>query len=54
MYVLEYLIYHLRPYGIDKHYETDLNHPPIFLDKINCDPKTGSNCTSTTQLYTNN
>ena len=31
MYVIEYLLYHLRPYGIDSmvHFKNhDLNHPP--------------------------
>ena len=31
MYVMEYLLYHLRPYGIDSmvHFKNnDLNHPP--------------------------
>ena len=55
MYVMEYLIYHLRPYGIDSmvHFKQhDLKTPPttspkkIDGTKVECDSKDEKNCSS--------
>ena len=52
MYVMEYLIYHLRPYGIDSmaHFKNhDLNQLPFEVAETSfnvCDPEKDADCKS--------
>mgnify|MGYP001423016264 CR=1 FL=1 len=50
MYVMEYLLYHLRPYGIDSmvHLNNDLNEKDNEKSAVNkkkkCDDKSSKSC----------
>ena len=50
MYVMEYLLYHLRPYGIDSmvHLNKDLNedNEKSAVKKKKCDDKSSKSCKS--------
>jgi len=50
MYVMEYLLYHLRPYGIDSmvHLNNDLNEDNVksAVKKKKCDDKSSKSCKS--------
>ena len=50
MYVMEYLLYHLRPYGIDSmvHLNNDLNesNDKSANKKKKCDDKSSKSCKS--------
>ena len=51
MYVMEYLLYHLRPYGIDSmvHLNNDLNekdNDKSAVKKKKCDDKSSKSCKS--------
>ena len=52
MYVMEYLLYHLRPYGIDSmvHLNNDLNEKDneksAVVKKKKCDDKSSKSCKS--------
>ena len=50
MYVMEYLLYHLRPYGIDSmvHLNNDLNedNDKSTVKKKKCDDKSSKSCKS--------
>ena len=50
MYVMEYLLYHLRPYGIDSmvHLNNDLNedNEKSAVKKKKCDDKSSKSCKS--------
>ena len=52
MYVMEYLLYHLRPYGIDSmvHLNNDLNEKDNEKSAVNkkkkCDDKSSKSCKS--------
>ena len=50
MYVMEYLLYHLRPYGIDSmvHLNKDLNedNENSAVKKKKCDDKSSKSCKS--------
>ena len=50
MYVMEYLLYHLRPYGIDSmvHLKNDLNenNEKSAVKKKKCDDKSSKSCKS--------